>query len=79
MSCLELKCRIDRCWIDQTTQMDLKKCTTQNNKEHPDLFDPCEYLSVKSSDDYHKGEVWKKFGEMIDKSKPKGRAKPGQR
>lgn len=72
MNYLELKCRADRCWIDHTTEMDLKKCATQNS-EHPDRFDPCRYLTISSSDEYRKGEVWKKFGDLIDKSKPKGK------
>jgi hypothetical protein len=75
MNYLELKCRKDRCWIDQTTEMDLKKCITQNSSEHPDRFDPCAYMTVSSSDEYRKGEVWKKFGDLIDKSKPKGKEK----
>jgi len=75
MSYLELKCRLDRCCVDHTTTMEIKKCITQNDKEHPDQFNPCPYLTIKSNEEYGKGEVWKKFGDMIDKSKPKGKDK----
>jgi hypothetical protein len=50
--------------------MEIKKCVTQNSVEHPEAFNPCPYLRVSVLDEYAKGEVWKKFGDMIDKSKP---------
>jgi hypothetical protein len=67
---LELRCQLQKCWIDHTTTMELRKCTTQNDEKNPDRFNPCQYLSIKGHEEYEKGEVWKKFGEMIDKSKP---------
>lgn len=76
MAYLELKCRLPKCWIDHTTDMELRKCVTQNDKQESDRYDPCPYLNTKGEDEYGKGEVWKKFGEMIDKSRPKDRKKP---
>jgi hypothetical protein len=75
MPYLELRCRLPKCWIDQSADMDLRKCVTQDNTGKSEKFEPCAYLSVKGDEDYTKGEVWKKFGEMIDKSKPNDKKK----
>ena len=72
---LELRCRLDKCIIDNLAEMELKKCITQNNKNHPDKFQPCPYLNISKSDEFKKGEVWKKFGDIIDKSKSNGKRK----
>ena len=56
--------------------MELEKCITQNDKEHPDRFQPCPYLIISSADGFHKGEVWKKFGDIIDKAKGNEKKKP---
>lgn len=72
---LSLTCRLDKCCIDGMMEMEIKKCITQNSKEHPDTFNPCPYLGIHSETQFKKGDVWKKFGEIIDKSKPKGREK----
>jgi hypothetical protein len=69
MKNLELQCKLEKCAIDYLTQMELKKCLTQNDNEHPDRFQPCPYLIISSADSFHKGEVWKKFGDIIDKAK----------
>ena len=71
MNWLELRCRAEQCIIDDTTEMEIKKCLTQNDKSNPDRFNPCPNLSIKATDTYQKGDVWNKFGEMIDKSKGK--------
>ncbi len=71
MNSIELRCRMDRCITDDTLQMELKKCITQNDKSHPDMFHPCPHLSFSQVDIYKKGDVWKRFGDMIDKSKSK--------
>jgi hypothetical protein len=71
MNWLELRCRVDKCIFDDTQEMEIKKCITQNDKEQPGKFNPCPNLSIKATDTYEKGDVWNKFGEMIDKSKSK--------
>ena len=71
MNWLELRCRIDTCIIDDSHEMDIKKCITQNDKDHPDQYNLCPNLRIKTTDSYHKGDVWDKFGDMIDKSKGK--------
>jgi hypothetical protein len=68
MTNLELRCRLDTCIIDHTTHMELKKCVTQNQS---DAYQPCPYLHIATQQEHKKGEVWKKFGDMIDKSKKK--------
>lgn len=68
MTNLELLCRLDTCIIDKTSQMELKKCVTQNES---DKYQPCPYLHITAQKEYKKGEVWKKFGDIIDKSKKK--------
>ena len=71
MKWLELQCRVDQCIIDNSQEMEIRKCITQNSKEHPDKFNLCPNLSIKATDTYAKGDVWNKFGAMVDKSKSK--------
>jgi hypothetical protein len=71
MNSLKLSCRLDKCIVDTTLEMEIKKCTTQLKKETPDRYDQCPYLIVETWDEFQKGDVWRKFGDMIDKSKPK--------
>ena len=73
MNWLELRCRVDVCIIDDSTEMEIRKCITQNDKEHPDRYNLCPNLRIKATDSYQKGDVWDKFGDMIDKSKGKGK------
>ncbi|MGQ9616963.1 MAG: hypothetical protein ACUVWJ_11265 [Spirochaetota bacterium] len=75
MTNLVLSCRVDKCIIDSTMDMEFKKCVTQNDKEHADRLNLCPYLSIQSESYFKKGDVWKKFGEIIDKSKQKGKDK----
>jgi len=75
MTNIVLSCRVDKCFIDNTTDMDFKKCITQNDKAHPDTINLCPYLSIQQEYHFKKGDVWKKFGEIIDKSKQKGKEK----
>ncbi len=75
MNFLELRCRLEKCVIDNTKEMEIKKCTTQNDKANPDKFQPCPNLSITSGYGYKRGDVWQKFGDMIEKSKPKGKDK----
>lgn len=69
MNSLNLRCGAGKCVIDNTTEMEIKKCITQNLKDQPDKFQPCSYLIIRATDEYAKGEVWKKFGDIIDKTK----------
>jgi hypothetical protein len=75
MNHLNLECRLDRCLIDNTSEMEIKKCITQNDKTHPDRYNPCPYLRITPAEGYRKGDVWQKFGEIIDKSKDKSKGK----
>jgi hypothetical protein len=75
MNALKLSCRAEKCIVDDTLEMEIKKCTTQLDKEHPDRYNQCPNLIVEIFDEYHKGDVWSKFGQMIEKSKPKGKEK----
>ena len=75
MNYIDLRCRREKCVIDSTTEMEIRKCITQNDKEHPDTYNLCPYLRVSLMDEYSKGDVWKKFGNMIDKSKPQDKKK----
>ncbi len=77
MNHLELQCKLEKCAIDYLNEMELKKCTTQNDKEHPNRFQPCPYLIISSADSFQKGEVWKKFGDIIDKAKGNDKKKLG--
>jgi hypothetical protein len=52
-------------------EMEIKKCITQNDGNNPDGFQPCPYLNIKAADEFARGAVWKKFGDIIDKSKEK--------
>jgi len=71
MSSLFISCRLEKCYIDNTSDMDIRKCMTQNDPNNPDRFNPCQHLHVQSAEDYRKGDVWRKFGDMVDKSKTK--------
>jgi hypothetical protein len=75
MNHVDLQCRLEKCAVDNSTEMELKKCITQNDKAHPDRYNPCPYLRIVARDEYSKGEVWKKFGDIIDKSRTKGKGK----
>jgi hypothetical protein len=75
MNALKLSCRMDKCAVDSTLEMEIKKCTTQLDKNNPDLYNQCPYLIVENCDDYKKGDVWQKFGSMVEKSKPKNKDK----
>ena len=76
MNNLELQCKLEKCTIDYLTEMELKKCLTQNDNEHPDRYQPCPYLAISSADRFHKGEVWKKFGNILDKTKGNEKKRP---
>jgi len=76
MNFLELRCRLEKCIIDNTQEMEFKKCCTQNDNANPDKFQPCTYLAISTTDKYLKGDVWKKFGDIVDKSKKNHKKKP---
>jgi hypothetical protein len=75
MNALKLSCRMDKCAVDFTLEMEIKKCTTQLDKNNPNMYNQCPYLIVEVSDEFKKGDVWNKFGTMIEKSKPKNKDK----
>ena len=75
MNSLKLSCRVDKCIIDYSLEMEIKKCTTQLDKSNPNTFNQCPNLIVEDFEEYRKGEGWNKFGAMIEKSKPKDRDK----
>ena len=75
MNALKLSCRMDKCAVDLTLEMEIKKCTTQLDKNNPDRYNQCPYLIVENYDEYQKGDVWQKFGSMVEKSKPKNKDK----
>jgi hypothetical protein len=75
MNALKLSCRMDKCAVDLTLEMEIKKCTTQLDKNNPNTYNQCPYLIVESADDYQKGDVWQKFGSMVERSKPKNKDK----
>jgi hypothetical protein len=75
MNSLKLSCRVDRCVVDDSLEMEIKKCTTQLDKKNPNTYNQCPYLIVEKDAEFKKGEVWNKFGAMIEKSKPKNKDK----
>ena len=75
MNSLKLSCRVEKCAVDYTLEMEIKKCTTQLDKNNPHMYNQCPYLIVEKFDTYQKGDVWSKFGSMIEKSKPKNKDK----
>jgi hypothetical protein len=75
MNPLKLSCRLDKCVVDEKLEMEIKKCTTQLDKKNPNVYNQCPYLIVEVFEDFKKGDVWDKFGAMIEKSKPKHKDK----
>jgi hypothetical protein len=75
MNSLKLSCRVEKCVVDETLEMEIKKCTTQLDKKTPNMYNQCPYLIVENFEEFKRGDVWNKFGAMIEKSKPKDRDK----
>jgi hypothetical protein len=75
MNSLKLSCRVEKCVVDDTLDMEIKKCTTQLDKKAPNMYNQCPYLIVENFEEFKRGDVWNKFGAMIEKSKPKNKDK----
>lgn len=64
MEWMEMRCRLTKCEIDGTTEMDPSKCLNDKGE-----FRICYQLALKKHQEAEKGEVWKKLEEIIDKDK----------
>jgi len=61
MENLVLRCNLQRCNIDGSTDMTLEKCVLNNNT-------PCYYLIVRKGSEDRPEDVWKKFDYFVTKN-----------
>lgn len=65
MQSMVLRCTLQRCNVDGTTEMKLEKCVLKNSS-------PCYYVTVKVMDEGNPEDIWKKFDNFVTKKKGGG-------